>query len=302
MAQVVSSAARHLRVALVFGGAIEADEIVATPRPIVLGSQHDALLPLPADTVPDDRLEVLRPAGQSYELVLHPAIGGSVWIGGQRKEVRDLRGQQVVLGPDDYGVLTVGRVAVFFQMVRPASRMGRGLPALLGEPALLLSMLLSLFLHAGIAVLFALAVIHAGPPAPELELSDDLVRRFMVTPPPEDVLEETAGGTGTDDPGIRDREEAGGEAAEGEEGRVGREDAVQEQTEMVGEVTGGGAAQRVASMGLLGAIRGGEGQANALAQALEGPSIADLLGGLGSSRTVMGRGSGGLGLRGTGTG
>ncbi len=304
MAQVVSASARHLRVALVFGGTLEAEEVLREPRPVVLGSQPDALLPLPADTVDGDRLEVLRPAGQGYELALHPSVGGSVWLGGARQEVPALRagGQRVVLGPDDYGVLTAGNVAFFFQMVRPASRIGRGLPAMLSDPALVLSMLLSVFLHGAIIALALLALIEEGPAPDDLELSDDLVRRFMVTPPPEDLLEEMAGGTDTDDVGIQDREEAGGEAAEGEEGRVGREDAQQEQTEMEGPVTGGGAAQRVQSMGLLGAIRGSEGQANALAQALEGPSIADLLGGLGSSRTVMGRGSGGLGLRGTGSG
>lgn len=304
MAQTVGENARHLRVALVFGGTIEAEEVVQRPAPIILGSQTDALLPLPADTIEGDRLEVLRPASQGYELVLHPRVGGSVWISGTRREVADLRqqGERVVLGPDDYGVLTAGSVAVFFQMVRPAGRIGRGLPGFLSDPGLVLSMLLSIFLHGAIAVLFMLAIIHAGPVPPDLELSDDLIRRFMVTPPPEDILEETAGGTETEDVGIQDREEAGGQAAEGEEGRVGREDSEQEQTEMEGEVTGGGAAARVASMGVLGAIRGSEGQTNALSEALEGPSIADLLGGLGSSRTVMGRGSGGLGLRGSGSG
>ncbi len=304
MAQSVSANQRQLRVALVFGGTIEAEEVLQRPKPVVLGAHEDALLPLPAGNVDGDRLEVLRPASQGYQLLFHPAMGGSVWVGGTRNEVAELRssGQPVLLGPDDYGVLTAGRIAIFFQMVRPASRIGRGLPAMLADPAVVLSMLLSVFVHGAVFALLMLAVAFAGPPAADLELSDDLVRRFMVTPPPEDILEQDAGGTNTEDPGIRDRDEAGGEAAEREEGRVGREDAEQEQTEMEGEVTGGGAAQRVASMGLLGAIRGSEGETNALSEALEGPSIADLLGGLGSSRTVMGRGSGGLGLRGTGSG
>lgn len=302
MAAIVTPHQRHLRVALLFGGTIEAEEVLTAPKPVVLGSQEDALLPLPMGAVEGDRVELMKPASQGYELSLHPAMSGSLWLGGARKEVESLKGERVVLGPDDYGVVKLGTVALFFQMVRPAGRIGRGLPVLLRDAALLLSLLLSLFLHGAIALLFLLA--HAeAPPNDPLELPPDLVRRFMVTPPPEDLLEETQpSGTDTQDVGIRDREEAGGRAHEGEEGRVGREDAEQEQTEMEGPVTGGGAADRVRNIGLLGALRGGEGQSNALESALQGPSIADLLGGLGSSRTVMGRGSGGAGLRGSGSG
>ena len=51
MAQTVGENARHLRVALVFGGTIEAEEVVQRPAPIILGSQTDALLPLPASNL-----------------------------------------------------------------------------------------------------------------------------------------------------------------------------------------------------------------------------------------------------------
>ncbi len=300
----VSHTQRQLRVALVFGETIEAEEVLERPKPVVLGAGQDALLPLPAGNVEGDRLEVLRPASHGYELLFHPSMGGSVWVNGARQEVSALRdGHPVMLGPDDYGVVTIGTVALFFQMVRPASRIGRGWPAFITDPARMMSLLLSGFLHAAFFLLMLLALEEAGPAADELELSPDLVRRFMVTPPPEDILEpETSSGTDTEDPGIRDREEAGGAAAPEEEGRVGREDAPQEDTEMEGPVNGGGAAERVANLGVLGALRGGEGETNALAEALEGPSIGDLLGGLGSSRTVMGRGSGGTGLRGSGGG
>lgn len=301
MAAIVSPSQRHLRVALIFGGTIEAEDVLRTPKPVVLGSHPDALLPLPAGTVEGDRLEVLHPTGQGYALKLHPAMGGSLWLGGARREVEALESAEVVLGPDDYGVLTLGNIALFVQMVRPAARIGRGWPALITEPTRLLSLLLSLFLHAAFFALLFLALREA-PPRDPLELPPDLVRRFMVTPPAEELIEEATGGTDTDDVGIRDREEAGGRAAEREEGRVGREDARQEETEMEGPVTGGGAAARVANIGLLGALRGSEGQASALDAALDGPNLGELLGGLGSSRTVMGRGSGGSGLRGSGDG
>jgi hypothetical protein len=298
----VSDNQRQLRIALVFGGAIEAEQLVKTPQPVVLGYTPDALLPLPLGVIQGDRLPVLRPAGAGYEVELHRMMSGSIWLGGQRRDVEDLRGQPVRLGPDDYGVLTIGSVAIFFQMVRSAPKyVNRGMPAFLA-PAPFFAFWLSAFMHAGFFALMWMALAES-PPRDELELPTDLIRRFMVTPPPEDILEEEqAGGTETEDPGIRDTQEAGGEAAEEEEGRVGREDAEQEQTEIEGPITGGGVAERVSHLGLLGAIRGGDGETNPLAEALDGPSIADLIGGLNSSRTVMGRGSGGLGLRGEGEG
>jgi outer membrane biosynthesis protein TonB len=302
----VSANQRKLRVALVFGGTLQAEETLEKPRPVSLGYGVEDVLPLPAGVAEGDRVTLLRPLGNGgYQLLLTPMMSGSVWLGGQRREVAELqaRGEPAQLGPDDYGVVTLGNAAIFFQMVRAAPRIGRGLPVFFSEPARIMSLMLSLFVHGAIAFLMFLAVQEAGPPPDDLELPTDLVRQFMVTPPPEEVLEEqNAGGTDTEDPGIRDREEAGGTADEGEEGRVGREDATQEQTEMEGEITGGGAAERVSHLGLLGAIRGGDGEESALDAALEGPSIGDLLGGLNSGRTVMGRGSGGTGLRGSGRG
>jgi hypothetical protein len=294
---------RHLRVALVFGGALEAEQLLTRPQPVVLGYGDGATLPLPTGIVEGDRLPVMRPNGAFYEVDLHPSMGGSLWLGGQRREIPELRtqGMAVRLGPEDYGVVTLGPTAFFFQMVKPGpGTVGKGFPGWLAL-APIMAFLLSGFLHAAMFVLMFLALAER-PPRDPLELPTDLVRRFMVTPPPELEEIEQAGGTETEDAGIRDREEAGGEAAEEEEGRVGREDAEQEETEMEGEITGGGAAERVSHLGLLGAIRGGDAQTSALDAALEGPSIDDLLGGLGSSRTVMGRGSGGLGLRGDGSG
>lgn len=302
----VAASARRLRVALVFGGSIIAEETLDKPREVTLGYLDRDTLPLPDGvTSSEGSLTLLRPVGNGgYELDLMPSMQGSIWLGGQRREAADLRssGQPVRLGPNDYGVVTLGHAAVFFQMVAGAPRIGMGMPAFLAQPARSAALLLSAFVHAAILTVMFLALAEQPPPG-TLELPTDLIRQFMVTPPPEDLIEEDdAGGTDTEDPGLNDREEAGGEAAEGEEGRVGEEDAEQEQTEMEGEITGGGAAERVSHLGLLGAIRGGDGEQSALEAALEGPSIADLLGGTGAASTVMGRGSGGLGLRGSGSG
>jgi hypothetical protein len=291
----VSTQDRHLRVALVWAGALQWEETYTRVQPVVLPGSV-----LPLDAEPSSKQVLLSPQGAGYALNVLPGLGGSVWLGGQRRELHELGGGPIPIGPDDYGVVTLGTVAFFFQMVRAAPTTRRRPIAL--DAALSSSHMLSIFVHAAILFVFFVARAEMPPPDP-LELPTDLVRRFMVTPPPEDLVEpeRQSGGTDTNDPGIQDREEAGGRQAEGEEGRVGREDAQQEQTEMEGEVTGGAAA-RVRSMGLLGVLAQPDADGNPLAALTEGPSVSDILGGLGSSRTVFGRGSGGTGLRGSGGG
>ena len=224
-------------------------------------------------------------------------LRGSLWLGGQRRELSELGGGKVELGLDDYGVVHAGSIAIFLQSVR-AAHAPKG--AIQLDWGLAMSFLLALMVHGSIFGILFLALGERDE-LEGFELPSDLTRRFMVTPPPEDLEPERASGTDTEDPGIRDREEAGGRQHEGEEGRVGREDSPQEQTEMEGEVTGGAAA-RVRKMGLLGVLADPGADDSPLSAVFDGPSVGDILGGLGSSRTVFGRGSGGTGLRGSGSG
>ncbi len=293
MAQVAANQ-RQLRVALLWNGAVHAESLLRVPTPILIGPDFGAHFLVPESALAENTT-LLEPAGAGYRVKLKPGMGGAIWMGGARTDVSTLSGD-VTLGPDDYGIVTFGTLALFFQHVRAAQapRTGFGI-----EGSIAASQALSVFTHVAIAVLLMLALNEADRADP-LELPTDLVRRFMITPPPESIVPPpTSGGTDTNDPGINDREEAGGTADEGEEGRVGREDSERERTEMEGPVNGGAAA-RVASMGLLGALNGADG--NPLAAALDGPSIGDLIGGLGSDSTVFGRGSGGTGLRGSGSG
>jgi hypothetical protein len=266
---------------------------------------HESVLAMPDGITDKARVTLLEPAGHGFRLrtdAVGPHIGGALWIGGERHDARDVVDSAVngaiALGPDDYGVITLGPAAFFFQHVRAARRPRR----ILGwNSANFASFLLSASIHVAALVMLFIARAEMDSPDP-LELPADLIRQFMVTPPPEDLLQpQRASGTDTSDPGIQDREEAGGRQAEGEEGRVGRHDATQEQTEMQGEVTGGAAA-RVRKMGLLGVLADPGADDSPLAALQEGPSVSDILGGLGSSRTVFGRGSGGSGLRGEGGG
>jgi TonB family protein len=158
---------------------------------------------------------------------------------------------------------------------------------------------LSIFAHvASLLFLFLVAARELAPPG-ELELDSELVRKFLIVPPPE--LEDPsrkAGGTELEDPGLRDRDEMGGKRAEREEVRVGKRDAQQPNTEIAGDPQDA-VAQKVRGLGLLGVLSGGSG---AVTNALDTPSLDSLLGGLGAVETVIGQGSGGMGLRGSGSG
>ncbi len=294
----VSSTERRLRVALLWNGSLQADELLLDPRPVTLGGPK-AMFPLPADLVAGDTLTLLSPQGLGYALLPNAVLGGFVWLSGERRSVRELR-EPTRLGPDDYGVVTLGSIAVFFQQVRPVQQ---PMPTRLSrEPALAASLGLSVFFHVGALLFLFLVAAKEFAPAGSLELDTELVKRFMVVPPPEDepLLRKRKSGTETKDPGMRDRDELGGKKQEHAEGRVGRKDATRPDTQIAGEPKDAIAA-KVRGMGLLGVLSGG-GPNNALSNALDTPTLDKMLGGLGSVQTVAGRGSGGFGLRGSGSG
>src|SRR5687767_4769456 len=152
----LSAADRPLRVALVWNAALQGEETLERPQTVKLGYGKDALFPIPEGVVPDDQLTLLEPSGQGYRLRLSPQLGGELWVGGVRKEVRRLarEGAHVPLGPDDYGVVTVGTVAVFFQHVRAARKLPHALIATDG--AAIAGISLSVFLHAAVIALLLL--------------------------------------------------------------------------------------------------------------------------------------------------
>lgn len=297
-AQQVSSE-RPLRVALLWNGAVQAEDVIDVPRAVKLGKGQDALFALPEGVVHDDKLTVLTPDGPGFALQPNAAMGGFVYLGGQRQDASGLRAPQRI-GPSDYGVITLGSVSLFFQHVRSADKTA---PQRLDrDPAVLACWGLSLFLHVGVLLFLFLVAAKEFSPAGELELDADLVKRFLVVPPPidEPLLQKRRAGTEVKDPGLRDRDEMGGKKHEKAEGKVGKKDATREDTQIAGERKDA-VASKVRGMGLLGVLSGG-GPHNALHSALDTPSLDKMLGGLGAMQTVVGRGSGGMGLRGSGPG
>ena len=298
MTQAVQASDRHLRVAMLWNGTLHKEVVLREPAHVTLGVAPSAMFPLPEGVIAEASFTLLSPSGLGYACMPHASLGGFMWQAGERKSVHQLPSEGARLGPDDYGVVTFGQVSVFFQHVRPLQLLA---PVAKRDPALLASLSLSLFLHVVAGLFFALVAAKEFAQPDDLELDADSGRRFIVVQPPEDELaKRRKAGTETDDPGLRDRDEMGGKKHEREEGRVGRKDATREQTEIAGEPKDVVAA-KVRGMGLLGVLAGG-GPSNALSSALDTPSLDKMLGGLGAAQTVVGRGSGGMGLRGVGTG
>lgn len=282
-----------LRIALVWKGVLLQDELLSTPQDVGFGPGQ--LLPQIDGVGPEPLLRVTKIASQ---LLLRPGMSGDVWLRGERKNLAGLEGP-IQLWAGDYGVVHIGPVSVFFEHVTPIVGVPRGRRADRG--ALWAALLLAFLSTFGVLFIAKLDADRQGPAMP-FELNQELVTRYLVEPPTEPMLEpsSTESGDETDDAGLRGREESGGRAHEGDEGRVGREDATQEQTEILGEPQDEVSA-RVRGQGLLGALSGGS-EGNAIAAALDGPDIGELLGGTGAASTVSGRGSRGAGLRGLGMG
>lgn len=289
---------RVLRVAMVWNQSIMGEHVLEEPKPVVLGYGDAALFPLPEAQAARGDLTLLTPAGDTYTVSLPPDARGAVWLQGRRHNVRDLvvSTPSFTLGPSDYGIVSLGPASYFFQQVAPAPAPKRMLVSLDGDSAM--SFGLSLFVHVCVLLLMLLAQRHFAEPK-TLELPTELVTKFLVSPPPEDVLAMLNKQRGNDleSGGMRERDEGGSKKAEKEEGKVGKPDAKPKETQ-ISAPRQGDVVAKVRGMGLLGALAGGD----TLKDALSVPSVGALVSGLGSLRDEVGQGSGGRGLRGVGTG
>lgn len=283
---------------MVWNQTVMAEHILESPRAVVLGYGADALFPLAEAQSARGDVTLLTPSGDSYSLLLPPDARGALWIAGQRYEVRDVlaRSPSLTLGPDDYGVVSLGAASYFFQQVKPGPKVRRAFTSLDGDAVQ--SFGLSLFVHVCLILLMLLAQ-RELPMDKSLELPPDLISKFLVTPPPEELLQEVRPDRGKrDDGGVRAKDEGGGKKDKGDEGKVGKRDAKQKETQIEGE-NRGEVVQKVRGMGVLGALAGGDSLRAAL---IDAPNVSNLLSGLGSTRNALGEGSGGRGLRGVGAG
>ena len=289
---------RELRLAMVWNQTVLGERIFDVPSEVVIGYGEHAVFPLPEAQAARGDVTLLTPSADSYVLSLPADARGAVFVGGARREVRDLlqTTPSLTLGPDDYGVVSLGAASYFFQQIKPAHRPGRAFTSIDGDA--IQSFGLSLFVHVCLLLLMLLAN-REFPEEPTLELPAELISRFLVSPPPDDILQEIRKERGDkrDEGGLRTKDEGGGKKDKGDEGKVGKRDAKQKNTEIEGE-NKGAIVTKVRGMGVLGALSGGD----SLRAAFNTPSVGDILSGLGNARTELGQGSGGRGLRGVGSG
>jgi outer membrane biosynthesis protein TonB len=290
---------RPLRVALLWNGALQDEQLLRLPAPVVLGSGKHALFPLPEGVTTTDDVTLLEPSAGGYVLQPAPGMAGYIWRGGKPHSARGLT-QPLPLAGGDYGLVTFGATSVFFQQVNPV--LGVVPRKTYRDGALIACVGLSVFIHVAALVFLFLVAAQELAPAAGLELDSELLRKFLIVPPPQELLDQAAKQRSErerEQHGLRDRDESGGKKAKKEQGRVGKHDSPHEKTEIQGTPAEAVAAQ-VRGLGLLGVLAGGH--SNAVNNVLDTPSLDNLLGGLGSAQTVLGRGSGGLSTRGGGPG
>lgn len=288
------SAVRRLRVAMVWSQTLHAEQLLDEPRAVVLGYGDEALFPLPEAQAARGDITLLTPIADGYTLHLPQGALGAVWIGGEKREVRELlaKSPSFTLAPGDYGVVSLGAASYFFQHVEIAETTRRSLGSL--DADAVLSFSLSTFVHACLIALMLLAQ-REFPLETSREVKPELVTRFLAippdeTPPPTKSKPDEAGPK-------KKRDDGGGKRAPKDEGKFGRRDTQKKAHEIEGPEREA-IATKVRGMGLLGAIAGGD----SLKGALEGANVDALLSGLGSARTDLGAGSAGRGLRGVGSG
>jgi hypothetical protein len=296
MAAAVQASARPLRVALLWNGAVQTEQLVQDARPIVLGDGRDALFRLPDGAIEEDSVTLLEPEPTGFQLTPHPRMGGYVWLAGHGTSVNEIA-VPVSLRPGDFGLVTFGSVTVFFQQVSAT----RGEVPRKGfrDGALIACLGLSVFVHVAAIIFFFFVAAREFAPVSGLELDTGLLSKYLIIPPPEELLALSRKSAGLEDPGLRDRDESGGKRAKDAEGKVGKRDAPNRRTEIAG-APADAVAQQVRGMGLLGVLSGG--RSDAMENALDTKALDSLLGGLGSAQTQIGAGSGGMSLRGGGLG
>lgn len=282
---------KSLRVALVWHGTVMAEQKFRSGR-VSLGSAKTATFhaPVGGDIDSHDLFDV---SGESATLSLPKTMEGVVTVGGTEKTLSG--GESVSLNAGDSGILSAGDVAVFFQWVDDdAAIAAAGVLATI-DFNLASTTVIAAAAHAAfliLAFLFADLTMNAG----ELDIPDRFVSILVDEPPDaiEDIEEEEA------------LDETTSKAAGGEEGKFGEEEAEVEDSilpdhdgPMVDELqtTELGMAME-AAIGLTGALTNVFGQtdsfANTFGQDFATAGEGDVF--------VVGRGVGGLGMRGGGRG
>jgi hypothetical protein len=178
MVSLALSSATSLRVAAAWGTTVVRVVDLAPGQSCVLGDAAGAFLPMPDDLFASNT--PVRGVSGGWEIDPLGATGGVMKLGGiEQDPTRIAAGDAVRLRLGDFGLLQYGAFSIFFQL-------GRKGPPLIetrrSETLVVLTMLVSLALHAAV---FAAAILLTSPelakPA-ELTGRDELAARYGVRP------------------------------------------------------------------------------------------------------------------------
>ena len=288
-----------LRVAQLWCGRLVRENTYPHPRDVTAGDGADAEFVIPG--LPGCRALLAAGPGGRWTLALSDGMAGSVTLDGRQVEVAQFvrTGQtlatQVPIGEDDRGLVEVGDVALFFQLVQPDCVIGRR--PWMPDMGLVAATAVGAFVVVGLMVSAQLLwdpTADAAQRAPERRLLAVDLRMAEDREVPK-ILE------------ISD-EFDGGKQADGEEGKFGRPDAPPELESHVPR-RDGPLASRIdpAKIGILNILRTSNLRTRALTDIVSDTAeafdnrMAVAMAGTGSELQV-GFGSGGMGFKGTGPG
>lgn len=305
----MSVSARPLRVVLVWRGEALEERIFDKPQTITIGTRKGDTFVVPPGHVSDGfPLFVAQPESGSYTLTLTDGMAGKLSLGGDQLAVSDFlssgRGvpsgqhRYQPLGMGDWGIVALdesGDVAFFFQFVAPGMKIHPPLGWIdkyYGQ-----ALAFSAVVHVALLVLAWIA----WEPEDQLDVDPPpsaAIAKLLFDPPPEKQPEEKK-----DKSPRKVREEDASKKAAGKEGKIGEKDAKVEKT-VIPKGPRDQIAQKVSTMGLLGALKQGK-QSNSLKSLLSDTpdaSVTTALAGVQGAQLQVGRGSGGMGTRGDGPG
>ncbi len=287
-----------LRVAQLWRGRLVRENTYPHPRDVTVGDGADAEFVVPG--LPGCRALLAPGPGGAWALALSQGMAGSLTLGGRAVDAAQFvrtgdAATRVPLGEDDRGLVEVGDISLFFQLVRPDCVIGRRRWA--PDAGLVAATAVGAFVVVGLLVAAQFLwdpTADAAQRAPERRLLAVDLRIAQEREIPK-ILEVTD-------------ESDGGKQADGEEGKFGRPDAPPELESRVPR-RDGPLASRIdpAKIGLLNVLRSTNLHTRALTDIVSDTAeafdnrMAVAMAGTGSELQI-GFGSGGMGFKGTGPG
>ncbi len=294
---------QYLRVAVVWNGTISDERVFKKATKVVVGEDKGSTFIIPAQGIPD-QFVLLEPSGkESYTLHLKDSMTGRIALKDQPVPMAEFLASgkatkvgdeyQVEVGPDDWGVVVIGNVGLFFQFVTQADKIA-ALPWWQRvDYALLATILISAMLQISF-ILVGRLMFSDQLKMGAYEIPDRFVK-FMIEKPKEEPEPEEE---------IIERDDSVGKKAGGKEGKFGMKDAKVRLSKVPrrdGEMV-----KRIKDYGIhkaLGSNLLGQGPLKQIFGDRTGfdSSMAVAMSGHGD-QLIVGQGSGGMGFRGTGTG